>query len=296
MPNKPVITKNQDFWAANFSAMSCPCEILICTESKNTALKVADIAFNEALRIEHKFSRYLNNNIIFKINNSNGHTIEVDEETANILDFAKLCFELSEGKFDITSGILRQIWKFDGSDNIPAQKDINAIRLKIGWHQIQWDNPYITLKPGMEIDLGGIGKEYAVDQAAKLIQSVINTGVLINFGGDIFALKHLDSKQPWRIGVDDPGNTGRAALGEIKLYHGGLATSGDSRRFLLKDGIRYSHILDPTTGKPVPDAPHSVTVIANTCLEAGMLSTIAMLQGTQAKDFLDIQDTKYWVV
>ncbi len=296
MKNKLKLTRKHDYWIAYFSAMSCPCEILISTDNKDTASKAANIAYQEAKRIEQKFSRYSKDNIIYKINNANGNTIEVDDETANMLDFAQQCYQLSDGKFDITSGVLREIWKFDGSDNIPSQQQIDAIKHRIGWHKIQWKRPFITLKSGMEIDLGGLGKEYAVDQAAKLIQPVINSGALVNFGGDIYALDARKNNQPWGIGVDDPDNTGRMALGEIKLFKGGLATSGDARRFLLKDNIKYSHILDPKTCRPVPDTPHSVTVIAGTCLEAGMLSTFAMLQGAKAKEFLDEQDTKYWIV
>jgi thiamine biosynthesis lipoprotein len=133
-----------------------------------------------------------------------------------------------------------------------------------------------------------------VDQTAKLIQERLDENFLVNFGGDIFANGPHKNKTPWIIGIDDPQHTGEKAIGEIRLMQGGLATSGDARRFLLINGIRYGHILDPTTGWPIPDAPHSVTVIANTCLEAGMLSTFAMLQGCQAREFLEQQEVTFW--
>jgi thiamine biosynthesis lipoprotein len=82
----------------------------------------------------------------------------------------------------------------------------------------------------------------------------------------------------------------------FELHRGGIATSGDARRFLLKDGIRYSHILNPLTGWPVKDAPRSITVLADTCTEAGILATLAMLQGTAAEQFLDEQQVKYWII
>ncbi len=289
-----TLSRTNDIWAGRFSAMACPCEILVATSDRQIAEAAVAIAAQEARRIETKFSRYRNDNIIHAINNAQEKTIEVDRETADMLDFADQCYRLSEGKFDITSGVLREIWKFDGSDRIPGVEQINDILPRIGWDKIKWQRPFITPLAGMEIDLGGIGKEYAVDQTAKLIRESIDENFLVNFGGDIYASAPPKNKTPWVIGIDDPQHTGRKAIGEIRLMQGGLATSGDARRFLLKDGIRYSHILDPTTGWPVPDAPHSVTVIANTCLEAGMLSTFAMLQGSQARKFLEQQDVSFW--
>jgi len=274
--------------------MACPCEILLATPDRELATRAAEMAYHEAQRIEKKFSRYRDDNIIHQINHADGKTVVVDEETANMLDFAGQCFELSEGKFDITSGVLRQIWKFDGSDRIPEQRDIANMLPLIGWQKVSWDRPRIQLPRGMEIDLGGIGKEYAVDQSAKLIAQSFDIPFLVNYGGDIFANKPRPGNTPWIIGVDDPQHSGEKSIGEIQLYQGGLATSGDARRFLFRDGIRYSHILDPLTGWPVPQAPHSVTVIADTCLEAGMLSTFAMLQGSKAQAFLEEQKVKYW--
>jgi len=290
----PELVQRNDCWVACFNAMACPCEILLATPDRELATRAAEIAYHEALRIEKKFSRYRDDNIIHQINHADGKTVVVDEETANMLDFAGQCFELSEGKFDITSGVLRKIWKFDGSDRIPEQRDIANILPLIGWQKVSWDRPRIQLPRGMEIDLGGIGKEYAVDQSAKLIAQSFDIPFLVNYGGDIFAGKPRPGNTPWIIGVDDPQHSGEKSIGEIQLYQGGLATSGDARRFLFRDGIRYSHILDPLTGWPVPQAPHSVTVIADTCLEAGMLSTFAMLQGSKAQAFLEEQKVKYW--
>ncbi|HEY9052535.1 MAG TPA: FAD:protein FMN transferase [Gammaproteobacteria bacterium] len=283
-----------DYWVGRFQAMACPCEILIVTNDKNIADKAVAIAYSEAKRIEHKFSRYRDDNIIHQINTAHGKAVNVDEETALLLDFANQCYELSDGLFDITSGVLREIWKFDGSDNIPSQTQIDRIKSRIGWNKVTWQRPLLTLQDNMEIDLGGLGKEYAVDQSAKRIAEFTSASALVNFGGDIVVTGSRKENQPWTIGVDDPDKTGENAIGQVQLMRGGLATSGDARRYLLKDGVRYSHILNPKTGWPVPDAPHSVTVIANTCLEAGMLSTFAMLQGKDAEMFLEAQQVKFW--
>ncbi len=276
--------------------MACPCEILVETNDLALSTELTQLAFAEARRIEHKFSRYRKDNIIHTINSSHGECITVDDETALMLNFAEQCYELSEGKFDVTSGILRAVWKFDGSDNLPSQKNIISLLPYIGWNKVSWQSPIICLPEQMEIDLGGIGKEYAVDSSVKLLSEKTAHSFLVNYGGDIACAKPRSHEQPWVIGVDDPANTGEASAGAISLFQGGLATSGDARRYLLKDGKRYSHILNPKTGYPVENAPRSVTVIANTCIEAGMLSTFAMLEGGNAIDFLKAQQVKYWCI
>jgi len=294
MAESPELSQKDNIWTGRFMAMGCPCEILIAGADEALAQQLSTLAMQEALRIEHKFSRYRSDNIIHTINHAEGQAVNVDTETARLLDFADTCYKLSEGKFDVTSGILGKIWRFDGSDHIPEQKDIDAILKKVGWHNVIWNSPVIQLQPGMQIDLGGIGKEYAVDQTAAILHQQTGLPFLVNYGGDIFANKPITEQRPWIIGIDDPENTGTKQIGEIRLNQGGLATSGDARRYLLKNGIRYSHILDPTTGWPVPDAPHSVSVVANTCIEAGMFSTFAMLQGKQAEAFLNNQGLVYY--
>jgi len=294
----PTLEQRQDYFAGLFSAMASPCEILVDTTDEPIARQITDIAESEAKRIEHKLSRYRKGNIIHQINS--GKKITVDNETARLLDYSQKLFELSEARFDITSGVLRRAWKFDGSNNIPDQADIEALLPLIGWEKIQWKNPVITLPKGMEIDLGGIGKEYAVDRAAQQVQSFFDSqdlqhqqvSVLLNFGGDISVLAPKNDRgRSWTIGIDtgidggtihhDKNNTHTL----IALSSGGVATSGDSRRFLIKDDKRYSHILDPA----------SVTVAADTCTDAGMMSTLALLQGCEAETFLIDQGVDYWL-
>jgi thiamine biosynthesis lipoprotein len=144
----------------------------------------------------------------------------------------------------------------------------------------------------MEIDFGGIGKEYAVDRAAALV-APFTEHCLLNFGGDLRALGPRADRRPWQVGIEAVERLSTASR-IVELYRGGLATSGDSRRFLLVNGRRYGHILDPTIGAPVIDAPRSVTVAADTCTDAGMLATLAMLRGAAAEAFLGEQGVRYW--
>ncbi|MDH5300216.1 MAG: FAD:protein FMN transferase [Gammaproteobacteria bacterium] len=286
--------QRDDCWLVKFSAMASPCELLIDQVSRSQATLAAQIAQQEALRIEQKFSRYRNDNIIFQINHNNGAPVSVDPETAQLLDYATTCYELSDGLFDITSGVLRRAWKFDRSDHLPSTDQVAQLLPLVGWNKIIWQRPSIQLQVGMEIDLGGIGKEYAVDRTALLLSQAGFSHFLVNFGGDLLAMGPRANGSPWLVGMDriDPA---QAHIKRLQLHHGALTTSGDTYRYLEKDGVRYSHILDPHTGWPVPEAPRTVTVHASTCVEAGILATFAMLHGKLAEQFLQEQQVKHWV-
>ena len=272
--------------------MGSPCELLLECASPDSARCAGELVAAEAWRIEDKFSRYLDGNIVHRINNAAGAPIDVDNETARLLDFATTLFELSEGRFDITSGVLREVWTFDGSDRIPSREEVAAVLSRVGWTKASWDAPTLMLQPGMEIDLGGIGKEYAVDRCAAVLREHSTDSGLINFGGDLAVTGPPGDRNAWRVAIEDERENEAERL--IDLRAGALATSGDARRFLLRDGRRYGHILDPRTGWPVPGAPKSVTVAADTCTEAGMLSTLAMLRGVDAEQFLEQQSIRYW--
>jgi thiamine biosynthesis lipoprotein len=275
--------------------MASPCEILLDTNDRATALHLTRMAANEAWRIEDKFSRYLPGNVVAAINNADGRPVEVVSETAQFLDFAETLYELSDGSFDITSGVLRSAWRFDGSDKLPDDKVVKNLLRRVGWHRVEWAAPILRLQPKMEIDLGGIGKEYAVDRCAALLRKNSELACLVNFGGDLAAIGSPHNRPAgWRVGIAALDARRPAAERTLNLKVGGLATSGDARRFLQKDGVRYSHILDPKTGWPVPGAPRSVTVAADSCTQAGMLSTLAMLKGAQAESFLEEQGVLFW--
>jgi FAD:protein FMN transferase len=290
------LTRVEDYFVGRFQAMAGPCEVLVDTDDRARANIALRIAEREAQRIERKFSRYRTDNIIHRINRSEGRPVPVDEETALLIGYAVACYEMSDGLFDITSGVLRRVWTFDGGDRVPSESAVREILQHVGWHRVVWENSTLTMPAGMEIDLGGIGKEYAVDRAAGLIAPEIPDAFLVNFGGDLFASGLRREDRSWRVGIDDPKQPGQAALYRIDLSRGGLATSGDARRYVLWRGKRLGHILNPKTGWPVEDAPRSVTVLAPTCVEAGTLSTLAYLQGPRAAEFLTEQGVEFRIV
>ncbi len=290
---KTELKKETDFWKGSFTAMASPCDVLMEVENESLAQEILNAIANEAWRIEDKFSRYKKDNIIFQINHSNGDAVTIDEETSRLLDFADELFEISEGLFDVTSGVLRQLWKFDGSNNVPTKKQVKKIVKNIGWQKVSRQEGSVVLPEAMEIDLGGLGKEYAVDRCVQIARQKTKQSVLVNFGGDLAMTTVRKNKSYWSVGRLITGSD--EACGIFQLYRGAIATSGDANRYLLKDGVRYSHILNPVTGWSVVDAPHTVSVAAATCIEAGMMSTLAMLQGGQAEAFLKMQEVDYWI-
>jgi thiamine biosynthesis lipoprotein len=285
-------------WTAQFRAMGSPCEVLVDTPHEQQAQAVAQSVAACALRIDRKFSRYRDDNIVAQINAAGGHPVEVDEETANLIDFAALAWTLSQGLFDITSGVLRRAWRFDGGGALPADSLIRSLLGQVGWSKVSWVRPRLTLLPGMQIDFGGLGKEYAVDCALREARRVSDEPVLVNFGGDLAVTGPRRNGEAWRVGIEDVekarDTVGRAA-GLIELRAGALATSGDTYRFLAAGGERLSHILDPRTGRPVTGAPRSITVAAPTCVHAGMLTTMAMLRGLGAERFLQAEGVRHWI-
>jgi len=272
--------------------MASPCEVHVAGADQDTAARVVAGVRLEATRIEQKFSRYRQGNVVDRINSANGEPVAVDAETAGLLDCADRLFALSGGRFDITSGALRRVWRFDGGDGLPDQAEVDDVLRHVGWKKVRWRAPNLSLPAGMEIDLGGIGKEYAVDRAAAIARSIWPRG-LVNFGGDLAAFGEPIDCGGWRVGVEGIDGSAETAA-QIRLAVGALATSGDARRYVVKDGRRYGHILDPRTGWPVENAPRSVTVAAPTCTLAGMLATLAMLNGADAEAFLDGENVDYW--
>jgi thiamine biosynthesis lipoprotein len=283
-----------DLVAVRFSAMASPCEVLLRASQLGAARELGRCAAEEAWRIEQKYSRYRSDSVIARIHANRGAALDLDAESASLMDFAQRCHAISEGMFDITSGILRRAWDFDGSDRLPDAGTVAALLPFIGFEKLKWRSPRLELPMGMELDFGGIGKEYAVDRAYELLAARSPGPFLVNFGGDLRA-SGPPPRGRWQVGIEKP-DADREAKMILELERGALATSGDSRRFVLRNGVRYGHVLNPKTGWPVMHAPRSVTVAASSCTEAGLLSTLAVLQGARAREFLNEQGVKHWVL
>ncbi len=264
-----------------FHAMASNCEVQIFASSPEHAESIATEIIAEVKRVEQKYSRYLPDSVVSRINASagSGSAINVDDETAALLDYANAAFLQSDGLFDVTSGVLRLAWDFK-SKQVPSTSQLTELLELVGWRKIKWSKPSLTLSlPGMQIDFGGIGKEYAVDRAVGIGMKYSEASGLVNLGGDVRVFGKRPDGRAWSIGVAHPRKAG-GVLAFLPINSGALATSGDYERFFELDGKRYCHILNPKTGWPVSEL-QSVSVYAESCLVAGTLATITMLKGAK---------------
>lgn len=270
--------------------MGSPCEIQIdlpaglAAETTESALTTA---VGEVDRLEARYSRYREDSLLSHINRiaARGGELEVDAETAGLLDYAATCHAQSDGLFDISSGILRRAWRFkDG--RLPGAGEIEALLDRVGWTRLVWRRPVLEFPtPGLELDFGGIVKEYAADRVVALLQSAGIRHALVNLGGDIRAAGPRVDGRAWQVGIRHPRRPGEI-LATIPLRDEALSTSGDYERCIEIEGVRYGHVLDPRTGWPVRFMA-SASVIAPLCVVAGSASTIAMLRGVEGPAWLE---------
>lgn len=275
-----------------FQTMGGPARFKFYAETEKQAQEIYTLVLKELERLDNTYSNYSATNYVAEINRSAGHKdgIIVDDETAGLLDYAHQCYQMSDGLFDITSGILHKIWDYHAKHpRLPSQKEIDQNLELVGWDKVLWKRPHLTLPiKGMVLDFGGIVKEYAVDAIIKLChQHKINHG-LIELGGDIGVIgPHCDGR-PWNVGIAHPCDSTKSFV-IIPVDQGAIATSGDYERHIMIDGQIYPHIINPKTGYPVQEV-RAVTVMSQHCLIAGSLTTIGFLKGYQGKDWLlDLQ-------
>lgn len=278
-----------DYKAHSFYCMGGLCEVLVETKDTPLSQEVFKVVYDEAKRLEEKYSRYRDDNIVHKINNAQGKPVKIDKETFNLLKFADSLYQASHGFFDITSGVLRKIWTFDGKSEVPQQGEIDEVLEYIGWEQVKYNKSSVTIPKSWELDFGGLGKEYAVDACCSHARALNLAPALINLGGDIAVTGPKLNNVPWKIEVDQSDKA-------ILLIQGGAATSGDKNKYTMHKGKKLSHIINPKTGWPVDNAPKSVTVLAQNCTEAGALSTIASLKGKDSEKFLASEAEDFYVI
>ncbi len=261
-----------------FKAMGTPCELQLYAPRLSQARRALALAVTDVQRLEARYSRYRDDSLLSAINRValRGGALQVDEETAHLLDYARTCHALSDGLFDITSGLLRTAWNFQGT-TLPSTERLAGLLARVGWEKLRWERPLLAFtQPGMELDMGGIVKEYAADRAAALCQAEGIAHGMVNLGGDIRILGPHPDGSPWRVGIRHPRRADEL-LQSVAISQGALASSGDYERCIQIDGVRYGHILNPRTGWPVRHLA-AVTVLAPLCVLAGSACTIGMLK------------------
>jgi thiamine biosynthesis lipoprotein len=265
----------------SFRAMSTVCNVNFHGVSADVARDFQREVVAWTGQFEARYSRFIPDSLIGRINAAAGeHWVEIDSETERILNLCQELFFFTRRAFDPTSLPLIKLWNWKA--NPPALPDDDKIRAAlelVGWNKVQRRAGGIFLpRAGMSLDLGGIGKEYAVDCVMNLASQRGIPNVMVDFGRDVRVRGHAPGKNFWWIGLEDPHVAGKCWTGVAVTDHA-VATSGDTQRFFEINGRRYSHIIDPRTGYPANNGCRAVSVIAPSCTIAGLFSTTVFILG-----------------
>ncbi len=264
----------------DFAQMGCPCELVLEADDERVAAAAARHAIAEVARLDHKYSHYRDDSYLAELETAaTGEGVDVDAETAALIDFAAALNAQTDGRFDVTAGALTRLWD-PKTQRVPDAAAVAAARERVGWRRVRWRSPRLALAPGMRLDLGGVVKEYAADRAAEVCRAHGVERGLVSLGGDLAVIGPRANGRAWQVGIADPRASSHAKR-TVALECGGFATSGDYERVMVVDGRRYGHIVDVTSGVPV-ESYASVSVAAPSCLVAGALATSAMLAGLEA--------------
>lgn len=235
------------------------------------------------------FSTYEPDSVLARVNASRSTDwLDVPAALVEVLAEARRVSELSDGAFDVTVGPLVDLWGFGPvftGDRIPEPAAIEALRARVGYANIELrtDPPGLRkAHPEIRIDLSAIAKGYAVDRIAALLEADGIDNYLVDIGGELRGRGHNAAGAPWRIGIEHPVAGEHAVQAVIGIEAIGVATSGDYRNFFERDGQRYSHTIDPRTGRPVTHALASVTVIDPQTMRADALATALLVLGPEA--------------
>jgi FAD:protein FMN transferase len=265
----------------SFRALGTRCQVTFATGSRVAGEQFKSAVVDWVAGFEARYSRFLPESLVSRINQAAGKSwTEVDEESDRIFALCHELFFLTRGAFDPTALPLIQLWNWKASPPvIPADEQIRAAQELVGWSKIQRRKGAIYLpRAGMCLDLGGVGKEYAVDRVMQLAAQHGIANVLVDFGQDLCMRGAPTGKPAWHVGLEDPANPGKCWTG-LAIKDKAVATSGDYLRNFTINGRRYGHIIDPRSGYPVDNGCRAVSVIAPTCTIAGVLSTTAFILG-----------------
>ncbi|MCX6900847.1 MAG: FAD:protein FMN transferase [Verrucomicrobia bacterium] len=209
----------------------------------------------------------------------------VSADTARVVVESLRVSELTSGAFDVTVDPLVRLWGFGPrreTGEAPPEQAIAEARRKVGWRKLQarLDPPALRkTSPEISVDLSAIAKGYTADAVAERLGQFGVTNYLVAIGGELKARGHGQQGRPWRVGVDKPLDDGRAIQRVIELKDKAVSTSGDYRNFFTDAGHRYSHVVDPRTGRPVTHNLASVTIVCETSARADALATGLMVLG-----------------
>ena len=264
-----------------FQAMGTVCRVNCRVADPRQAQAYQSDLLTWVAWFEARYSRFIPDSLVSRINAAAGqHWVELDAEAEALLNLCQDMVFFTRGVFDPTALPLIQLWNWKNRPAVvPTEAAITAARELSGWRKVQRRPGAIFLsQPGMSLDLGGIGKEYAVDRVMAMAQERGIASVLVDFGQDVRVQGDPPERGAWHIGLEDPKHPGKCWT-SVAVNRQAVATSGDYLRHFMAGGRRYGHIIDPRDGLPVNNGTLAVSVIAPTCTMAGILSTSAFVLG-----------------
>lgn len=218
--------------------------------------------------------------------NNSTEPYPLSDETILVIDEALEIARLSDGYLDITVGPLVNLWGFGPQakpEVIPSDSEISTIREQVGYDKLTLADKTITrAHPEMYVDLSTVAKGYGVDRVAEIVESFGVSNYLVEIGGEMRVSGEKLNGQQWRIAIEKPVSMERAVQEVITVGKNAIATSGDYRNYYEEDGVRYSHLIDPKTGKPIQHNLVSVTVVHPSCLTADGFATAIAVMGKEA--------------
>ena len=264
-------------------AMGSAATVRACGPDRSALPEVVSAALDEVDRIDRLMSHYRTDSPLSRLNREAADgAVAVEPE---LFDFLAECLRWSrdsDGAFDVTVGPLMKAWGFFRHEGrVPQQREIQSALALVGHRHVVLDREHGTVRfdrPGVELDLGGIGKGYAVDRVVALLRRQGIGSALVNLGGSsVYGLGAPPGAEAWQVGIQDPVDPGREALC-VALRDRALSVSGGYARHFEKDGVSYSHIMDPRTGRPVQGAL-SVAVLSASATDGDALDNVLFVQG-----------------
>lgn len=273
-------------------ALGTVCELQFAAQDPAAATEFIAAAQAWVEAFEARYSRFRADSELSRINRGAGrHWVEVDGEMEQMLGLCAMIHFETGGLLDPTALPVMRLWDYRVPRTcLPSEEEIAGALALVGWEKVQRRPGAVFLpRAGMELDFGGWGKEFAVDAVAQIARNLGLTRVLVDFGHDLHVSEAPEGRPAWHVGLEDPDTPGRHR-GSIAVRNRGVASSGDYLRGFTLGRRRYGHIVDPRTGRPVANGCRQVTVVAPSCLQAGVLSTSAFILGGEA-GLRRIQDT-----